>query len=242
MRSWVIAALVAVTCAGSAKADPLFGVTDLGTDYHLQTNSDGHITGVTNGDGADTYVLDKVPVTPLAQPIRDYNTLEPHPYKYFVQTLTNGTTNAGYFYDVFSSGTMPTALNTYGYMWFTAPPRSPIEDFNTHGVVVGISDALGAAWTPDGVTSEFLAKIDKWHSPYAWDLNNAIAPIPGVDLTKAFLVDDEDRILADGSDSHVYLLTPTNLGAPAPVPEPGTLTAWGLVALAAGIGLRRRTA
>jgi PEP-CTERM motif len=62
-----------------------------------------------------------------------------------------------------------------------------------------------------------------------------------VGLTSAFKIDDLGRILAQGSDGHDYLLTPTALGSPETVPEPSSVMVFGVVGSLLGLrSIRRR--
>lgn len=84
----------------TVNAGPYFDVTDLGMGYQLQTDPSGMITGVTSGDGSTTYVLDKVPVTTLSNPILSFGNPAEFGYiytvcAYFVTSLTNGVSTSG---------------------------------------------------------------------------------------------------------------------------------------------------
>jgi hypothetical protein len=154
-----------------------------------------------------------------------------------VLTLQNGSYKVGYIYgDILFDGKWkwPTFEGaTFGWATRDFPGlHSPVSDINTLGQVVGTS-LLGnvttdtfAAFSAPGLQNHGgdAALVD--------NLNNYIKSIPGVSLTSAVLIDDQGRILAKGSDSHEYLLSPTALGPAATVPEP---PAWMMLILASGL-------
>jgi hypothetical protein len=114
-------------------------------------------------------------------------------------------------------------------------------DVNSQGQYVGTSLYYGKAGTYaafsglDGRSHDFSDTAQ-----VADNLNSYIATIPGVTLTSALKIDDLGRILAQGSDGHDYLLTPTALGSPSTVPEPSTALMLGLVGTLLGLRTIRR--
>src|SRR4051812_40805656 len=95
----VATSLLMLMLAAEARADPLlsplYGVTDLGTDYTLQTDANGYTHTVTSGDGSATYAFEKSPVTMI-------NEIFPggsHSGSYTALTLENNGHKVGYKYD-----------------------------------------------------------------------------------------------------------------------------------------------
>lgn len=94
-----------------------------------------------------------------------------------------------------------------------------------------IGEAVGNAALSPGVSHGFL-----YDAGQSLDLNALIPPNLGLTITSTTAIDDSGRILATGvlnGASHTVVLDP------APVPEPGSLTVFGLVA--AWLGLRFRS-
>lgn len=119
--------------------------------------------------------------------------------------------------------------------WIAPSSQFPVYDLNAHGQAVGVGvvrfgPASGdwyAAFSAPGLVGH------GGYSPTVDNLNNYVAPLPDITLDVAGLIDDEGRIIADGSDGQgdrrSYLLTPVGLGEPATVPEPTTLATLGAV-------------
>lgn len=126
--------------------------------------------------------------------------------------------------------------------------ESPVSDFNVHNQAVGtmenadaetngISHKTYAAFSQPG----FLGHQSNLDPYWASNNLNRYIDLPGTSLTTAFKIDDLGRILARGDDDHVYLLSPLELGAPTPVPEPSALALLGVVAASWGVqSIRRR--
>ncbi len=229
-------------------AEPLYGVTDLGSSYQFQTDASGQINDVTAADGRTTYAFDKAPVTAISERAIFPPNLS-HFYSYTMYTLSEGPYKVGYYYDYNYSGTstipnlpheffFPT-FNHAEHGWFTTPGTSPVTDLNAHGQVVG----LGQYYDKPGTYAAFSDVNGQSHGsgPDLPDnLNLYIPPLAGVSLTEALKIDDDGRILTAGSNGDYYLLTPVGLGDPVPVPEPTVLMAFLTVAVGLGIQRYRR--
>jgi probable HAF family extracellular repeat protein len=106
---------------------------------------------------------------------------------------------------------------------------------NSLGIVIGRADSASATNRP------FLFDVQMW------DLNDLIAPTPGLVLTKVTAISDDNWIVGEGTINgvrHALVLVPTPEFAARvalmPVPEPGTLSLLGLIAVS-GWAIRRRT-
>jgi probable HAF family extracellular repeat protein len=103
--------------------------------------------------------------------------------------------------------------------------------YSSTSAIDNVGQAVGTAMTADGLTHGFL-----WNSGQTHDLNALIPGTSNWTISSAINIDDNGRILAtgvlDGID-HTVLMTP--------VPEPGSVALFGLVAawFATRRGLRR---
>jgi hypothetical protein len=244
------AMILGILAAVRAEAGILYSTTDLGSSYTLETTTGGLATnpysplyGVANSDGSVIYAFDKSPVTSIN--LRTNYT--PNDYAYQLLNLQNGTHQVGYLsQDITQLGTILSPAPGGFFDWFTQQNDHflPISDINSQGQFVGTSryttgpGATFAAFSnPNGLTHDVQGN----DSTSTDNLNNYIPPIPGVTLTSAFAIDDLGRIIAFGSNSDAYLLTPSALGSPATVPEPPTSLMLGLAGSLLGIrSLRRR--
>ena len=227
--------------ASRTEAAPLYFTTDLGSSYQLKTDSAGHVYGVANADGSAVYAFDKSPVTSINQTTETPSQLPDSSYVYTMRNQ-DGSHQVGYVTS--NSGTMGTilrpTLEPAGSGWYTPADRSPVNDLNSPG------QAVGTSLNPSG-TGYYAAFSDVTGLPHGANasvtdnLNNFVTTNPGVTLTSAVKVDDLGRILAIGSNGHDYLINPTALGSPSPVPEPTTTMMIVLVGSLLGVrSIRRR--
>ena len=224
------AILLSLFSVSRAEAGAIYSTTDLGTSDQLEANANGQVYGVANSTGSVVYAFDKAPVTAIdVGPINIGNAQ----YQYL--TLEIGTHQVGYINaisPVLGVFLYPTGQG-YSSGWFISAGgfsgNSPLLDVNSQGQYVGISQFYGKAGTYAAFST-----LDGYSHDYtdttqvANNLNSYIVTIPGVSLTSAFKIDDLGRILAEGSDGHNYLLTPTSLGSPSTVPEPSTVIMLGM--------------
>lgn len=247
-RTTWLAALIACSlpAAPARAAAILYNATDLGSDQRKPSNADGSYSGITNAAGTATYAFTKVPVTPIDVQLPT----RPLPDNYLDNIQTHLTMQAG-AYQVGTSNvyalplgifTVPSfqtptnlswssSLGNLNNAWIGPGPTETVSDLNKQGQVVGVgvlhpgkSGATFAAFSAPGLMGH------GGYSPTVDNLNNYIAPLPGgIALTAAVKIDDLGRILAIGSDSHDYLLTPVALGDAATVPEPTTLATLGVL-------------
>jgi hypothetical protein len=250
--SLVATALLALIASRRAEADVLYSTTDLGTSYQLQTDSNGHVSSVTNSNGSASYAFDKAPVDQINETVLGGS----HAGDYTVYTMSNAAGKVGYIFADHGSLPFPILSPTFEPLlggWATLPSDSSslppvVADMNIKGQVVGRSDFFGPPGQVVGESDYYGAAFsDINFKPHGLNttqderLGNYIDPIPGVTLTAAVKIDDLGRILAIGSDGHDYLLTPVALGPPQTVPEPTTLMLLGVVGFAIGVrSLRRR--
>lgn len=232
-----------LTTTTGTRADPLYSprysVTDLGTSFSLQEDSDGHAHSVTNAGGTTAYVFDKSPVTMLNHVVPGGN----HAESYRVDLLSNNGYTLRYNYDDHGSlmqGTFAPSFSAILGSWITHAGRVPVADMNSRGEVVGMSEAGPTIGTGYAAYHPF---VDQFIDPHLEaseisNLNNYIPSLPGDYLISASKIDDQGRILASGS-THRYLLTPLELGPPATVPEPSTLAFFGVAT--AILWLRRKS-
>lgn len=206
-----------------AQADPLFTVTDLGDGYTLQQDSTGYTHGLTNADGSVTYAFDKSPVQVTITYDPGFVT-SPNDEPGMLKTFKVGNFETSDFW--YQKNNL-----VYWGSWITYQGWN-INDVNTHGAVVGEVD--GTARVND-------AGLGLPLNPYSTnnnDLNDYIPAVPGLQagdgLRTALTIDDDGRILVEGTNNQYYLLTPVALGDPATVPEPSTLLIFGVSALAFG--------
>jgi hypothetical protein len=236
----------------NARATALYNVTDLGENAQLQTESNGHLSGITVDGGDVTYAFQKSPVTLL----NEWSPLSNHNSAYRLITMENNGHRVGYERD-YSSATgdinYPT-FSSFSRGWYTRS-GSPVLDLNMLGQAVGTSEGiLFPSDSPLHGVSTFAGFSDVNGQAHISvgpnysggasridNLNFYIDPIPNVYLTSAIKIDDLGRILTVGSDSHNYLLTPVELGTAATVPEPTTLMLLGLVGSCLGIRRLRRS-
>lgn len=214
-----------------ADASPLYyTVTDLGlapsqfTGVHgdwvsatLTQDANGDVNGVTNAAGTVTYAFQKSTVVVTVSP-RVENWTFGGPQSTYVTTFqTQGGT--------YSIGT---SNDWWGdYRTVTGVFYGNVTDVNIHGQMVGGTSgggALGVMGIPVVTGMVGLLTEDSYQNP----TSNPYFYFTG----RGPLIDDLGRILAQGSDGHEYLLTPTSLGAPQTVPEPSTLLIFGLGAAA----------
>ena len=262
-RLVIFATLCAFLAGSKASADPLYSTTDLGAGYTLNSAPDNSVNGLTAADGT-AYAFDKSPISYIHETFYNSYGIDPripgqsdiptmylgvHTSAYMEYTVTDGIHKVGYLYDpVFGQPAAGPSFLGVGTAWHGVDVRL-VSDFNIHGQAVGTSDLAGAASSASGTYAAFSAPNFTQHdflsveqaSSGVDNLNNYIAPIPGVSLTSAFKIDDMGRILAQGSNGDTYLLTPVVLGQPAPVPEPGSVAIFGLAILALGYRSARRS-
>ena len=217
-----------------ANAASVFTVTDLGTQYHLNTIGGSVINNVST-DAGNAYVFPKQPVvswnfTPLYGEKVDTPTETTMPA---VLLYNNTTTIYGVFHQSslqeYANNTVFERYTTYtsknGLISWSLYYGSPAYDFNLQGEVVGTSNANVAMSSVYG------------------DLNNSIASALGIHLTSAVSIDDLGDIIAQGVQGgkiQYYLLTPN--GEPTPTPEPTTLAilAVGIIGLSVRASRRHR--
>ncbi len=248
------AAFCTLLLTSSASADPLYTTTDLGADYTFNLGENNTIRSVTNADGTATYAFNKSVDVHAAPFVPQYSPSN-HEGAYSADAITDGTHTVRYYYDIrFWDRIGATGASFLGYGgitagWFMYGHDSPVSDFNIHGQVVGLSSNPFSTGTTDDHYAAFSDTDFKSHialnsngpgSPVVDNLNNYIAPIPGVYLNSAFKIDDDGQILARGSNNDIYLLTPVEQGLPAPVPEPSSVAIFSLAMLAFGYRSARR--
>jgi probable HAF family extracellular repeat protein len=106
---------------------------------------------------------------------------------------------------------------------------SGATSLNDQGQVVGWANVAGAPGAPS-YTQPSRAFL--YENGQMYDLNNLLSKgTPPLDLGLAIGINNMGQILAVG-DSQVYLLTPTDMAAPPPIPEASTLV-FACVAIAA---------
>jgi hypothetical protein len=212
--SLVMAALfLGVIVSPRANASPLYyTLTDLGTSDTLQTDANGDTYGVTNAAGTVTYALDKTPVTESVGPMI-------YPIYGGYYRVTTFQTQGGSYTDMESWSASGNYRND--------PFIGPVTSVNIQGSMIGPSfGGLGLlAHLPGYGLYEGLLGQSVYTPP-------ATVPASQFHFTSGQVIDDLNRIVADGNDGHDYLLTPTSLGTPQTVPEPSTLIVFGLVAAA----------
>jgi hypothetical protein len=244
--------LVFVACVSATTIEAsTFNVTDLGSSYALQQNASGAVSSVTSGNGAQSFLFTKSPVTQIDQSFQSGDGVYTTTY-----TLQEGTHQAGSTEGRLStlgaSINVPT-IGGFSGEWATAPGTSPISDLNSSGEVVGKSNFLVQ---PSGVSQTSFAAfslpdgaghtLPSVSSPvivanFTDDLNNYIASNLGVYLTASLKVDDLGQIIAQGTlngQNQYFLLTPN--GAPTPAPEPSTLVVVAVGITALGVRSARR--
>jgi len=232
-----------------AEAAPLYTTTDLGAGYQLQADGGGQVHGVAGANGA-VYAFDKSPVSSINERT---DTPSQHADSYHVYTMQSGLYKVGYEYDYGPSlpgNFHPTFENsTSGWFTFpgifpnTSPNPSPVSDINRQGQVVGTGLLFNGFNGYNFYAAFAEVNLQPHGAANSFDdnLNDYIAPIPGVTLTSAVKVDDLGRIIVTGSNGDNFLLTPVALGAALPVPEPSTVVTLGFLASLLGFrSIRRR--
>ena len=223
----------------------LYTTTDLGSGFFkFETRPDGSTYGLTRGEGTVTYAFDKSPTKAI-----DVVTLVGDP-DYYVDfkrlTFQNGDFQVGSnrdtnFYDE-KQHQMPQGYDyptfePHDTKWNTAGGQifPPILDLNSRGQAVG--EALKLGGSANIQNNDFAAFSAVGLTAHGGDasiednLNNHIASIPGITLTSAFFIDDLGRIIASGSNTRIYILTPISLGGVETVPEPTALAVFGMAGL-----------
>ncbi len=247
MKVWIGATLLLCLLA-KAEAAPLYTTTDLGAGYQLRADGGGQVHGVAGANGA-VYAFDKSPVSSINERT---DTPSQHADSYHVYTMQSGLYKAGYEYDHGPSlpgNFHPTFENsTSGWFTFpgfvpnTSPNPSPVSDINRQGQVVGTGLLFNGfnGYNFYAAFSEVNLQPHGAANSFDDNLNDYIAPIPGVTLTSAVKVDDLGRIIATGSNGDNFLLTPVALGSVSPVPEPSTAMLLGLAGSILGLRALRR--
>jgi probable HAF family extracellular repeat protein len=106
---------------------------------------------------------------------------------------------------------------------------SGATSLNDQGQVVGWANVACAPGTPSYAQT---SRAFLYENGQMYDLNNLLSKgTPPLDLGLALGINNMGQILAAG-DSQVYLLTPTDMPAPPPIPEASTL-AFACIAIAA---------
>lgn len=243
---WFLGALAAtLVVAREATADPLYSVSDLGTGVTFQSDTSGMVSTLTGQNGA-VYAFDKSPVTSINE--RQYDSMREW---YTQNTMQIGNFKVGYRMEYLEG--QPIYYASFAPDWsdWTTPSFSGqriVSDINVKGQVVGTGylnyytqPSIDPKFVPFAAFTDVGMKLHGKDASVADNLNNYITPIPNVTLTAATNIDDLGRIVADGSDGHVYLLTPTALGSAVPVPEPSSAVVFAVVGSALGLhALRRR--
>jgi hypothetical protein len=223
-------------------------------DFSFVKDATGYTTGVTGSNG-QTYAFDKYPVTYSTPPALypsyqdpggDVVTYQAAINKYALLTYEVYHHN-GYDGDQLSGGlsnpgsSLKPILSNYWipYSWQlpTISLFKPVNDFNIQGQVVGAGFPIPTWYSGPLSDSLFFAMSSEYGK-----LDDHIAAGLGLHLFNALYVDDFGRIIAEGSrDGSIgdYLLTPSNLPAATPTPEPSTLVLLGLGLVAVGIHQRR---
>jgi probable HAF family extracellular repeat protein len=130
-------------------------------------------------------------------------------FPYPVSSLHAAFFQNGQAGDLGTLGTQP------GWQWSAARTMSP------NGQVVG--------WSQISIGNLSTYHAFLYQQGTMIDLNSLIPSSGGVTLSDARLINNRGQIVVEGGEDgpgHTYLLTPI----PAPVPEPGTLTVFGLLA------------
>jgi hypothetical protein len=256
--------LVAMSLAATANAAPMFNVTELGRGFRIDQDPQGVVYGVENGYGGPTYAFDKSAMTyfpengqPLVKDATDghYDFVTSAGLSPVHTVAANGAGSISFH--VISIGNYQQSVAGGGIVWTLEDARTPVEDLNAAGQVVGASQPYTRTFGPESWQFATFSDVGLKSHPNATNfadstdnLNHYIASSLGIDLFLAYRIDDLGRILAEGTQdgqTKWFLLSPNGLSTepipnPYPTPEPSTLAflTLGITALGIRSAHRRR--
>lgn len=235
---FVATSIFALWTIPPAQAEPVFSVTDLGTDFTYVTDQDRTAHFVTDATGTRSYAFERTPpeISYVDHPYPDTDLGRRGIEQ--ILTIKNGPFTATG--ERWHNGIWTSSIGWSNFRF--GDPNYNIRDMNTSGQIVGAVGSSARFSLPRMKTHPPNGPSSGTSQAFQDMLTSYIPPTPGLGwLTTAFSIDERGRILAQGDNQHYYLLSPLALGPPLPVPEPTPLVTLAVGGICLGLRSIRRS-